>query len=140
MKKLRGNFTKLAIILESWTIYAFFCPNDTESTESKRNKFPRATIKKKQAITGNKTLDQQVFQSFVDARLGTTLLHVIEEEKDEQKTNLHFSGDAVGNLVALLSGGDVGLGQQVRVRRDAVLRLHQLSKSSETVKTELAAL
>lgn len=55
--------------------------------------------------------------------------HLITSHPDtwrSNRTNLHFGRDAVWDLVALLSGRGVRLGQQTRVRHGAVLRLHEL--------------
>lgn len=45
--------------------------------------------------------------------------------------HLDFGRDAVGDLVVLPAGGGVGLGQEARVRLEAVLGLHQLEERKE---------
>lgn len=67
--------------------------------------------------------------------------HLITSQPDtwrSNRTNLHFGRDAVWDLVALLSGRGVRLGQQTRVRHGAVLRLHELVRK-QRVKSPVGA-
>ena len=41
---------------------------------------------------------------------------------------LYFSRDTVGDLVSEFMGSGVGLGQEVRVGKRAILRLHDLAE------------